>query len=146
MKVVVQRSKKAQVTVDGNVTGQIPHGLVLLVGISQDDSEADCAYAAEKIANLRIFEDKDGKMNHSVLDREGQILSISQFTLYGDTKKGRRPNFMAAARPDHAEPLYEHFNELLREKGLQVETGVFGAMMDVSLTNDGPVTLIVESK
>ncbi|WP_227396761.1 D-aminoacyl-tRNA deacylase [Jeotgalibacillus aurantiacus] len=146
MKVVVQRSKKAQVTVDGNVTGQIPHGLVLLVGISQDDSEADCAYAAEKIAKLRIFEDEEGKMNHSVLDREGQILSISQFTLYGDTKKGRRPNFMAAARPDHAEPLYEHFNELLREKGLQVETGVFGAMMDVSLTNDGPVTLIVESK
>ncbi|MDZ5712325.1 D-aminoacyl-tRNA deacylase [Jeotgalibacillus haloalkalitolerans] len=145
MKVVVQRSKEAHVTVEGKVEGQISSGLVLLVGISQDDTESDCRYAADKIANLRIFEDDEGKMNHSVLDKGGEILSISQFTLYGDTKKGRRPNFMNAAKPDHAEPLYVKFNEYLNEKGLKVETGVFGAMMDVSLTNDGPVTLIVES-
>lgn len=145
MKVVVQRSKEAKVTVEGQVEGEISSGLVLLVGISQDDHESDCEYVAEKIANLRIFEDSDGKMNHSVLDQGGEILSISQFTLYGDTKKGRRPNFMNAAKPDHAEPLYEKFNDLLKDKGLRVETGVFGAMMDVSLVNDGPVTLIVET-
>lgn len=145
MRVVVQRSKEARVTVDGKAEGEIRSGLVLLVGISQNDTEADCRYAADKIANLRIFEDEEGKMNHSVLDRGGEILSISQFTLYGDTKKGRRPNFMNAAKPDHAEPLYEKFNEFLHEKGLKVETGIFGAMMDVSLVNDGPVTLIVES-
>ncbi len=131
--------------VEGKVEGEIRSGLVLLVGISQDDTESDCRYAADKIANLRIFEDQDGKMNNSVLDQGGEILSISQFTLYGDTKKGRRPNFMNAAKPDHAEPLYEKFNEFLNEKGLKVETGVFGAMMDVTLVNDGPVTLIVES-
>ncbi|KIL53374.1 D-tyrosyl-tRNA(Tyr) deacylase [Jeotgalibacillus alimentarius] len=145
MKVVVQRSKEARVTVEGQVEGEISSGLVLLVGISQNDHESDCEYVAEKIANLRIFEDSDGKMNHSVLDQGGEILSISQFTLYGDTKKGRRPNFMNAAKPDHAKPLYEKFNDLLKDKGLRVETGVFGAMMDVSLVNDGPVTLIVES-
>ncbi|MBM7578796.1 D-aminoacyl-tRNA deacylase [Jeotgalibacillus terrae] len=145
MKVVVQRSKEAKVTVEGQVEGEISSGLVLLVGISQDDHESDCEYVAEKIANLRIFEDSDGKMNHSVLDQGGEILSISQFTLYGDTKKGRRPNFMNAAKPDYAEPLYEKFNDLLKDKGLKVETGVFGAMMDVSLVNDGPVTLIVET-
>ncbi|MFB1080568.1 D-aminoacyl-tRNA deacylase [Jeotgalibacillus sp. JSM ZJ347] len=145
MRVVVQRSKEAKVTVEGKIEGEIRSGLVLLVGISQEDTESDCRYAADKIANLRIFEDEEGRMNHSVLDQGGEILSISQFTLYGDTKKGRRPNFMNAAKPVHAEPLYEKFNELLNEKGLKVETGVFGAMMDVSLVNDGPVTLIVES-
>ncbi|TFE01056.1 D-aminoacyl-tRNA deacylase [Jeotgalibacillus salarius] len=145
MKVVVQRSKEAKVTVEGQVEGKIDSGLVLLVGISQEDTESDCRYAADKIANLRIFEDEEGKMNNSVLEQGGEILSISQFTLYGDTKKGRRPNFMNAAKPDHAEPLYKRFNDLLIEKGIKVETGVFGAMMDVSLVNDGPVTLIVES-
>ncbi|MFE5323336.1 D-aminoacyl-tRNA deacylase [Paenibacillus sp. NPDC056579] len=146
MRVVVQRSKQAQVTVDGAVVGSIDHGLVLLVGITHEDTEQDAKLAADKIAGLRIFEDESGKMNHSVLDVKGQILSVSQFTLYGDCRKGKRPNFMAAARPEQAKPLYDRFNELLREQGLQVETGIFGAMMDVSLINDGPVTLIVESK
>lgn len=145
MRVVVQRSKEASVTVAGEVVGHIPHGLMLLVGITHQDSEKDIEFVADKIANLRIFEDEEGKMNHSVLETGGQILSVSQFTLYGDCRKGRRPNFMAAARPEQAEPLYELFNKKLREKGLHVETGRFGAMMDVALINDGPVTLIVES-
>ncbi|MFY0543399.1 D-aminoacyl-tRNA deacylase [Brevibacillus sp. H7] len=145
MRVIVQRSKEASVTVAGEVVGQIEHGLVLLVGITHEDTEKEVEFVADKIAHLRIFEDSEGKMNHSVLEKGGQILSISQFTLYGDCRKGRRPNFMAAARPEQAEPLYNLFNEKLREKGLRVETGVFGAMMDVSLVNHGPVTLIVES-
>ncbi len=142
----MQRSKAAQVTVDGVTVGRIDAGLVLLVGIAEGDTEQDARYVAEKVAGLRIFEDESGKMNLSVLDTGGQILSVSQFTLYGDVRKGKRPNFMAAARPETAEPLYERFNELLRDQGLKVETGKFGAMMDVSLVNDGPVTLIVESK
>lgn len=146
MRVVLQRSKAAQVTVNGETVGRIDHGLVLLVGIADGDTEEDARYVADKIAGLRIFEDDQGKMNHSVLETGGQVLSISQFTLYGDCRKGRRPNFMAAARPELAEPLYERFNGMLREAGLHVETGRFGAMMDVSLVNDGPVTLIVESK
>jgi len=125
--------------------GRIQHGLVLLVGITHEDTEKEVDFVAEKVAHLRIFEDEEGKMNRSVLETGGQILSISQFTLYGDCRKGRRPNFMAAARPEQAEPLYDLFNEKLREKGLQVETGRFGAMMDVHLVNHGPVTLIVES-
>jgi D-aminoacyl-tRNA deacylase len=145
MRVVVQRSREASVTVGGEIVGQIEHGLVLLVGITHEDTEKDVEFVADKIAHLRIFEDSEGKMNHSVLEREGQILSVSQFTLYGDCRKGRRPNFMAAARPEQAEPLYELFNAKLREKGLRVETGRFGAMMEVRLVNDGPVTLIVES-
>ncbi|KQU59470.1 D-tyrosyl-tRNA(Tyr) deacylase [Rossellomorea marisflavi] len=144
MKVVLQRSKQASVTVDGEVKGRIQSGLVLLVGITHGDTEAEAAYIADKVVNLRIFEDGDGKMNDSLLDRGGEILSISQFTLYGDTRKGRRPNFMDAAKPEEAEAIYDRFNALLREKGIQVETGVFGAMMDVQLINDGPVTLIVE--
>jgi D-tyrosyl-tRNA(Tyr) deacylase len=119
---------------------------MLLVGITHEDTEEDARFAAEKIANLRIFEDDSGKMNLSVLETGGAILSVSQFTLYGDCRKGRRPNFMAAARPEQAEPLYERLNTLMREQGLRVETGVFGAMMDVSLINDGPVTLIVETR
>ncbi|MGE6615041.1 D-tyrosyl-tRNA(Tyr) deacylase [Bacillus mycoides] len=146
MRVVLQRSKEASVTVDGEIVGQIPFGLTLLVGITHEDTEKDATYIAEKIANLRIFEDESGKMNHSVLDMKGQVLSISQFTLYGDYRKGRRPNFMDAAKPDYAEHLYDFFNEEVRKQGLHVETGQFGAMMDVSLINDGPVTLIVESK
>ncbi|QQE73250.1 D-tyrosyl-tRNA(Tyr) deacylase [Brevibacillus composti] len=145
MRVVVQRSREANVTVAGEVVGRIDHGLVLLVGITHEDTEKDVDFLADKIAHLRIFEDSEGKMNHSVLDRGGQILSVSQFTLYGDCRKGRRPNFMAAARPEQAEPLYELFNAKLRERGLHVETGRFGAMMEVRLVNDGPVTLIVES-
>jgi D-aminoacyl-tRNA deacylase len=146
MKVVLQRSKEASVTVAAEVTGQIHSGFVLLVGITHGDTEEDAGYLADKVVNLRVFEDEDGKMNHSLLDVKGEILSISQFTLYGDCRKGRRPNFMGAAKPDQALRLYECFNKLLREKGVQVETGVFGEMMDVKLTNDGPVTLILESK
>lgn len=146
MRVVVQRSKGASVTVGGEVTGQITKGLVLLVGITHADKEEDAIYLADKIVNLRIFEDTDEKMNLSLLDVGGEILSVSQFTLYGDCRKGRRPNFMDAARPDQAVQLYELLNSLLREKGIRVETGIFGAMMDVELINDGPVTLILESK
>lgn len=146
MRVVVQRAKNASVTVNGEVTGSISHGLMLLVGIKHDDSIDDVTYVADKVANLRIFEDENEKMNKSLLDVEGQVLSISQFTLYGDCRKGRRPNFMEAAKPDKANELYEAFNDALRQKGITVATGVFGEMMDVSFTNNGPVTLIVESK
>ncbi|MDR7077966.1 D-tyrosyl-tRNA(Tyr) deacylase [Neobacillus niacini] len=146
MRVVVQRSKNAKVTVNGEITGQISKGLVLLVGVTHNDKDEDAAFLAEKIVNLRIFEDDAGKMNLSLLEVGGEILSVSQFTLYGDCRKGRRPNFMDAARPEQANQLYEVFNSLLREKGIKVETGIFGAMMDVELINDGPVTLIVESK
>ena len=145
MKVVVQRSKAAAVEVEGETIGSINHGLVLLVGIHQEDSEKDLHYVADKVAHLRIFEDSDGKMNDSLMDVEGDVLSISQFTLYGNTRKGRRPNFMSAAKPDKAEKDYEAFNERLRQKGIRVETGIFGAQMNVHLTNDGPVTLIIES-
>ncbi|MCM3587705.1 D-aminoacyl-tRNA deacylase [Mesobacillus maritimus] len=145
MRVVVQRSKEAQVTVEGKVTGAIKSGFVVLVGVTHEDEQKDAAFLAEKIANLRVFEDENGKMNLSLLDVGGEILSVSQFTLYGDCRKGRRPNFMEAARPEQANVLYEAFNSQLRTKGIKVETGVFGAMMDVQLTNDGPVTLIIDS-
>lgn len=145
MKVVVQRSKAASVTVDGEVTGSIDGGYVLLVGITHSDTINDVAHIAKKVAGLRLFEDTDGKMNLSIVEHGGTILSVSQFTLYGDTKKGRRPSFTDAARPEQAKPLWDAFNEALRGHGLQVETGVFGAMMDVVLINDGPVTFIIES-
>ena len=146
MRLVVQRSKEAKVTVDGEITGAITKGFVVLVGVTHEDSEEDAAFLAEKVANLRVFEDIEGKMNLSLLDVEGEVLSVSQFTLYGDCRKGRRPNFMNAAKPDHALSIYEAFNKYLLEKGVKVETGVFGAMMDVKLTNDGPVTLVIDSK
>ncbi|MGG1575937.1 D-aminoacyl-tRNA deacylase [Fictibacillus sp. NRS-1165] len=146
MRIVLQRVTEAAVTVEDNVVGQIGHGLMLLVGVTHEDTEKDAAYLAEKAVNLRIFEDEQEKMNLSLLDVAGSILSISQFTLFGDCRKGRRPNFMAAAKPDQASVLYEKFNDLLREKGITVETGIFGAMMDVSFTNNGPVTLILDSK
>src|SRR4051812_49309389 len=146
MRVVVQRSKRASVSVGGEVTGQITSGLVLLVGVTHADKEEDAVYLADKIANLRIFEDADEKMNLSLLDVGGEILSVSQFTLYGDCRKGRRPNFMDAARPEEANILYEQFNAELRKRGVHTETSQFGAMMDVQFTNDGPVTLILESK
>lgn len=123
MRVVIQRSLAANVVADGEETGRIDRGLVLLVGITHDDEEEDIRYAAEKIVHLRIFEDEEGKMNRSLLDVNGEILSISQFTLYGDVRKGRRPNFMAAAKPDRARMLYEQFNEELRSRGVKVETG-----------------------
>ena len=146
MKVVVQRVSEARVTVDGNRVGEIGRGLLLLVGIGQEDADADLTWMADKLAGLRIFEDEGGKMNLSVVDVGGAVLSVSQFTLYGDCRNGRRPNFMGAARPDIAEAMYDRFNGLLRDRGLAVETGRFGAMMDVALVNDGPVTLVVESK
>ncbi|MED3758885.1 D-aminoacyl-tRNA deacylase [Peribacillus frigoritolerans] len=146
MRVVLQLSKAAKVVVADQIIGQIDSGLVLLVGVTHGDTIDDAAYLAEKIVNLRIFEDENEKMNHSLLDVGGSILSVSQFTLYGDCRKGRRPNFMDAARPEEANELYEAFNEELRKKGVHTETGQFGAMMDVQLTNDGPVTLILESK
>jgi D-tyrosyl-tRNA(Tyr) deacylase len=146
MKVVVQRSKNAKVTVQGEIIGEINHGLVLLVGITHEDTILDVQFMVDKVVNLRIFEDEEGKMNNSLLDIGAEILSVSQFTLYGDCKKGRRPNFMLAAKPEYANELYEKFNHLLKEKGIKVETGRFGAMMEVHLINDGPVTLIVESK
>ncbi len=146
MKVVLQRVSEAKVTVDREVVGAIGKGLLLLVGIGQEDGEQDLAWMADKLAGLRIFEDEGGKMNLSLEDVGGDVLSVSQFTLYGDCRKGRRPNFMGAARPETAEALYGKFNELLRARGLRVETGKFGAMMDVSLVNDGPVTLILESR
>jgi D-tyrosyl-tRNA(Tyr) deacylase len=145
MRVVLQRAKNAAVEVDGEMTGQIDRGLMLLVGIKQGDTAEDVRYVADKVANLRIFEDEAGKMNLSLLDVGGSVLSISQFTLYGDCRKGRRPNFMEAAKPEEAETLYEQFNGILRDKGVTVETGVFGEMMDVRFTNEGPVTFIVES-
>ncbi|MFB7157227.1 D-aminoacyl-tRNA deacylase [Lysinibacillus sp. NPDC056232] len=146
MKVVLQRSKAASVTVDGKVTGAIESGYVLLVGITHEDTQDDVVYLAKKVANLRLWEDVDGKMNHSILEQGGAILSVSQFTLYGDAKKGNRPSFTSAARSEVAEPLWEAFNNALRGHGLHVETGIFGAMMDVALTNDGPITILLESK
>ena len=147
MRAVVQRSQAASVAVDGQIIGAIEHGLVILLGIGPHDGAKEVQWLAEKIANLRIFADVDDKMNLSLLDVAGQALVISQFTLYGDCRKGRRPNFTAAAPPSLAEPLYEQFCEKLREIGvLQVETGSFGAMMQVSLINDGPVTLVIDTK
>lgn len=145
MKVVLQRSKKAACRVGDEVTGEISSGLVLFVGIHGEDTEKDLAWMAEKVSNLRVFEDEVGKMNRSVLDEGGHVLSIPQFTLYGNTQKGRRPNFMEAAPPEQAKAYYLQFNELLAEQSVHVETGVFGADMDISLTNDGPVTLILDS-
>ena len=147
MKIVVQRAKNAKVVVDSKTVGPIEQGLMLLVGITHTDTVEDALFCAKKIANLRVFEDEGGVMNLSVKDVGGGILSISQFTLYGNIEKGNRPSYIKAARPEFAEPLYNEFNEILRaEHGLQVETGVFGAMMDIDFINDGPVTLVVESK
>lgn len=146
MRVVLQRSKNASVTVDDRITGAIDKGYVLLVGITHSDTIEDIQYVAKKIADLRIWEDEEGKMNRAIHEVGGSILSVSQFTLYADTKKGKRPSFIEAARPEQAEPLWQAFNKELTTHGLHVETGIFGAMMDVALVNDGPVTIIVESK
>lgn len=146
MKVVIQRSKQASVSVDGKLISSIPKGYVLLVGITHNDTIEDVKYVAKKVAEMRLFEDEEGKMNRSILESGGEILSVSQFTLYADTKRGRRPSFIEAARPEVAKPLWENFNEELQKFGLTVKTGIFGATMEVSLINDGPVTIIVESK
>lgn len=146
MRVIVQRSKQSHVKVNNEKIGEINQGLVVLVGISEDDTIKDVEAIVQKLIHLRIFEDEDGKMNLSLLDIGGSILSISQFTLYADIRKGRRPNFMKAASPQAAEALYEQFNNTLRTENIHVETGEFGAMMDVSITNDGPVTIIMETE
>ena len=145
MRAVVQRVSRASVTVEGRVIGEIGPGLLVLLGVSSDDAEADADYLAEKIAGLRIFEDQDGKMNRSVVDVGGAVLAVSQFTLYGDVRRGKRPSFDAAARPEHARELYEYFVAQIRQRGLPCETGQFQAMMSVALVNEGPVTLLLDS-
>jgi len=145
MRAVLQRVRYARVRVGGVILGEIQRGVLVFAGFTHDDAEPDLTYMVDKIVNLRIFEDTEGKMNDSLLDVGGEVLSVSQFTLYGDPRKGRRPNFMEAARPEIAEPLYERFNTLLRETGMRVQTGRFGAMMDVELANDGPVTLWLDT-
>ena len=145
MKIVVQRVKQAQVSIEGQVYSQIKQGLLLLVGVGPEDQAEDLDYAVRKLVNMRIFSDAEGKMNLSVKDIQGQILSISQFTLFADTKKGNRPAFTAAAKPDMAETFYQDLNRELA-KEVPVETGVFGADMQVELINDGPVTIILDTK
>jgi D-tyrosyl-tRNA(Tyr) deacylase len=146
MKVVLQRVKKASVEVEGKTVGNINQGICLLVGIEKGDSGEDARYLAGKISELRIFPDKEKKMNLSLLDVKGEVLAVSQFTLAGSLKKGRRPSFDNAEDPIKAKHLFNEFVEYLRSKGLNVETGIFAAVMDVHLVNDGPVTFIIESK
>ncbi len=145
MRAVIQRVTEASVSVDGNVVGDIGPGMVVLLGVSKDDSEKDVAYVAEKIAGLRIFDDSSGRMNLSVEDTGGEILVVSQFTLYGDCRKGKRPSYVRAAGGDLARRFYELFIAKLAERGVPVKTGVFGARMDVHIANCGPVTLLVDS-
>ncbi len=145
MRAVVQRVLNAQVTVDGAITGKIEGGLLVLLGVAKTDTAAEVGYLVEKILNLRIFSDAEGKMNLSLLDTNGALLVVSQFTLYGDCRKGRRPSFDSAAPPDLARSLYERFVDLAKARGVPVRTGIFQAHMEVSLVNDGPVTLLVET-
>lgn len=148
MKCVVQRVSRASVTVDGVVVGSIANGLLVLVGITHTDSEVQAQWIADKLLSLRVFADDEGKMNRSVTDNGGGILLVSQFTLYGDLKKGTRPSFIEAARPEHAQPLFDRLVDLVRQgassTSVSVATGIFGAMMDVELVNDGPVTILLE--
>jgi D-aminoacyl-tRNA deacylase len=146
MRAVVQRVSRAKVTVNDWIAGEIGMGLLVLLGVSEEDTESDVTYLTEKIAGLRIFEDSDGKMNLSVLDVAGSILAVSQFTLYGDVRRGKRPSFDAAAKPDSARRLYELFVERIRAAGLRCETGRFQEMMQVELVNEGPVTILLDSR
>lgn len=146
MRAVVQRVSGACVRVNGEIAGQVSHGLLVLLGVAREDTEADADYLAQKIAGLRIFEDDDGKMNRSVNDTRGAVLAVSQFTLYGDVRKGKRPSFDVAARPELARQLYEQFVECIRSLGVRCETGAFQQMMDVELVNQGPVTILIDSK
>lgn len=146
MKAVIQRAKDARVTTGDKLTGAIEYGYVVLLGVTHDDTPDDVKYLVNKTRHLRVFEDEYRKMNLSLMDVGGGILSISQFTLYADTRKGRRPSFIQAAQQEHANSMYEMFNQLLIEQGIKVETGAFGEMMDVSFTNVGPVTIILDSK
>lgn len=145
MRAVVQRVTGASVTVDGAVVSQIEAGYLVLLGVHRDDSGSDVAYVADKIAHLRVMEDDDGKMNLSIRDTGGAALIVSQFTLYGDTRKGRRPSFIEAAQPDLAAALYEDLCSRVAAQGIAVQRGIFGAMMQVSLVNDGPVTILIDS-
>ena len=144
MKIVLQRIKRAHVTVDGKITGSINKGILILLGVHKDDTELQADFLAAKCAELRIFPDSERKMNLSLYDVNGEVLVVSQFTLYGDCKKGRRPSYTNAAPPDKGERLYEYFVEKMKEHARIVQTGIFGAMMDVELVNDGPVTIILE--
>ena len=146
MRAVVQRVSRARVTVDARTTGQIERGLVVLLGVATGDTPQDAAYLAQKIAGLRIFDDAEGKMNLSVADVSGAVLAVSQFTLYGDVRRGKRPSFDAAARPEQARTLYEAFMEQVRALGLRCEAGQFQAHMQVELVNDGPVTILLDSQ
>ena len=146
MRAVIQRVKESSVAIDGRTVGRSARGLMVLIGVEDGDTDKDLAYVADKVPNLRIFEDENGKMNRSLMDMGGQILAISQFTLLGDARTGRRPSFTAAARPDTAVPMYEALVEKWRSLGIHVETGVFGADMQVSLINDGPVTILLDSR
>lgn len=146
MRAVVQRVRSSSVTVAGEVVGKIEHGFLVLLGITTDDTQDDVVYLASKLVGLRVFEDDDGKMNRSISEAGGAMLIVSQFTLYGDCRKGRRPSFIEAARPEVAQPLYESFVAEVRGQGIHVETGIFQAEMDVALINDGPITLLLDSR
>ena len=146
MKIVVQRVKEAYVKVDNEIVGKISEGLMLLIGVDEDDDTNDADWLIKKIIDLRIFSDQEGKMNLSVKDISGEILCISQFTLISDYKKGNRPSYIKAAKPEKAIPLFEYFKQEIKKSGLKIESGIFGADMKVSLLNDGPVTLVFDSK
>lgn len=145
MKIVIQRVSEASVKVDGKIVGEIGKGLMLLVGIDENDEKPDADWLVQKVLNLRIFGDEDGKLNLSVKDISGEVLCISQFTLIADYKKGNRPSFIKAAKPDKAVPLFDYFKEEMAKSGLKTESGIFGADMKVSLINDGPVTIVMDS-
>lgn len=146
MKIVIQRVKNASVEVDFKIVGKIEKGLMLLIGVDETDETNDADWLVKKILDVRVFSDEDGKMNHSVKDINGEILCISQFTLISDYKKGNRPSYIKAAKPDKAIPLFEYFKDEIKKSGLKTESGIFGADMKVSLVNDGPVTLVFDSK
>ncbi len=146
MRAVIQRVSRASVKIDNRINGEIRHGLVVLLGIRRGDSRTDLQWLAEKIVNLRIFEDHEGKMNRSLADIDGEMLIVSQFTLYGDCRKGRRPGFSSAAPPEIAEPLYRQFIEEVKNRQIRVATGIFQATMEIEMINDGPVTLLLDSE
>ena len=146
MRAVIQRVEQASVSVEGEIRGQIGAGFLVLIGVEEGDGDADFKYIADKVPNLRVFEDEQGKMNRSLLDVGGEVLAVSQFTLLGDARGGRRPSFITAARPETADPMYERLVADWRVRGIRVETGVFGAHMKVSLVNDGPVTILLDSR
>ena len=146
MRAVIQRVEKASVSVEGEIRGQVGAGFLVLIGVEEGDGDADFKYIADKVPNLRVFEDDQGKMNRSLLDVGGEVLAVSQFTLLGDARGGRRPSFITAARPETADPMYERLVAEWRARGIRVETGVFGAHMKVALVNDGPVTILLDSR